>query len=114
MMKNAKNILLIVLTLYLFSSTLFAQPDHSYQISHHWQCYNGYKKINNECIPIKVPMNAWVKGDQWYCYNGYQRSGEHCIPIKAPMNAWVKGDQWYCYNGYQRSGEHCIPINKPL
>ena len=84
-----------------------------------WECRRGYREINETCIAIAVPKNAYLNssGVRWECERGFREVDETCVAIDVPRNAYLTesnfGSGWKCERGFQVEGEACNPIDLP-
>lgn len=80
-------------------------PPNSHKHGNGWRCNNGYKRVQNQCNPVRnltspkpriittipkprvfIPPNAYAHGSSWKCKNGYKRVQNQCNPIPKPKN----------------------------
>ncbi len=84
-----------------------------------WECRRGYREVNNNCIAIAVPANAYLNssGVRWECDRGFRETNETCVAIDVPQNGYLTesnfGSGWKCERGFQPEGEVCSRIDVP-
>ena len=84
-----------------------------------WECDKGYQKVNDGCVAIKIPANAYLThrshGRGWECNRGYREFGDTCRLVKVPANAYLdsRGDGWKCNRGYRADNGACMAIQVP-
>ena len=71
-----------------------------------WECDRGYRKVDQSCVAIAVPDNAYLdsSGDRWKCERGFRESGDSCAPLEIPQEGYVgrSGNDWECNRGYRK------------
>ena len=84
-----------------------------------WECRRGYREVNETCIVIKIPENAYLNasGVRWECNRGFREFDKACVAINVPENGYLTesdfGSGWKCERGFQAKGEMCIPVELP-
>ncbi len=84
-----------------------------------WRCDKGYRAVDEACVAIKVPANAYLAntsyGRGWECGRGYREVDEACTAVKVPANAYLgsSGDSWRCDRGYREVNDACVAIKVP-
>ena len=92
---------------------------HKKNYGNGWECDLGYRKVDEACIAIEVPANAYPTntsfGRGWECSYGYRKDHESCLPIKVPPNAYLDtpGDSWKCNRGFREFDTTCVAIKVP-
>lgn len=65
-----------------------------------WECDPGFRKMDNACVGVEVPVNAYPTkesfGRGWACLRGLQEVDEICVSVTVPQNAYLSctGDRW--------------------
>ena len=87
-----------------------------------WECSRGFRRVEEACVPIRVPANAYLDsfGNDWKCNRGYMKDGQGlgCKAVKAPLNAHTDGEEdfgtgWECDRDYREVGGHCARVVVP-
>lgn len=85
-----------------------------------WLCDRGYREVDEECIAVEIPANAYATNESygrgWECNRGYRRERKACVIIKVPPNAYLDspaGYGWKCNRGYRAVDEACVEIKVP-
>ena len=67
-------------------------------------CEEGYYRLDDKCVKLNVPENAYVSGNEWHCKPGYKRQDDKCVHLKpkdfAPSLNDTKRTQEYYVSGY--------------
>ncbi len=86
---NVRMVALVVPMIVLISSISCSSveppeiPEHAFvDYGDHWKCERGFKRVEDECQPVRVPKHAFLKdnGDDWKCERGFRREGNRCSP----------------------------------
>ncbi len=78
-----------------------------------WRCDQGYRAVDEVCVAIKVPANAYLAntsyGSGWECGRGYREVDEACVGVKVPENAHLNfsGHDWDCNQPYRKRQDGC-------
>ena len=82
------------------------------------QCTWGYTSDNGQCLPVRIPDNAFLDstGHDWECERGYKRSSDQCVAVQVPAHAYLDyfGHDWVCMRGYKHVGSQCSRIELPV
>jgi hypothetical protein len=87
-----------------------------------WECSRGFRRVEEACVPIRVPANAYLDsfGNDWKCNRGYMKDGQGlgCKAVKPPLNAHTDGEEdfgtgWECDRDYREVGGHCARVVVP-
>src|SRR6185437_9343610 len=87
-----------------------------------WECSRGFRQVEETCVPIKVPANAYLDffGRDWECNRGYIKDGQGlgCKVVKIPANAHVGDEEafgtgWECDVGYREVSGRCTRVVVP-
>jgi hypothetical protein len=93
-------------------------PEHGYldRSGERWLCDRGYRPADNGCVPVGIPVNAYLSdlsyGPGWQCERGYREADGACSRIAVPGNAHLDytGNDWECNEPYRESGPTCVIV----
>ena len=116
--------LLIVATIFTRSAEAEikpAIPDHASVIrfGNGWQCNDGFREHDGQCVKIDVPANAHLSGGGygtgWQCDWAFTEEQGNCISINVPAHAYLSftGTRWHCDRGYRRVNNVCEAVEVP-
>jgi hypothetical protein len=78
-----------------------------------WKCDRGYRAVDEVCLIVKVPENAYLAdssyGLGWACARGYRAVNESCVGVTMPENAHLdySGNDWDCNRPFQKLQDRC-------
>lgn len=85
-----------------------------------WECIVGYRIIEESCVAILVPQNAYATrrtfGQGWKCDHGFREiDGTACLAVEVPDGGYLdsSGERWNCLRGYARLEDSCREIVLP-
>ena len=85
-----------------------------------WECIVGYRIIEESCVAIEVPQNAYATrrtfGHGWKCYHGFREiDGTACLAVEVPDGGYLdsSGERWNCLRGYAKLEDSCREIVLP-
>ena len=86
-----------------------------------WHCLRGHLKVDDRCVKIVLPENAYLTdtsyGSVWACNRGFEAIGEACVAIKVPSNGYLNtseyGKPWSCERGFFERGDECAAVEVP-
>ncbi len=71
-------------------------------------CEEGYYRLDDKCVKLIVPENAYVSGNEWRCKPGYKRQDDKCVQLKpedlAPLFNDTKKPREYYVSGFSAGG----------
>ena len=85
-----------------------------------WRCDSGFRKLDDQCIRIEVPNNAYLTGfgssNEWECSYGFVQTNGRCEPLVVPLNAYIdsSGERWRCARGFTAESGRCDPVPVPV
>lgn len=86
-----------------------------------WHCSRGFLKVDDSCVEIILPTNAYLTesayGSAWECDRGFESTGDLCAAIAVPTNAYLNtssyGQPWTCERGYYEQDGLCEAVIVP-